>query len=211
VNRLNDFSAIEARLLELAHTTDAKITAAALAYFAPCSVDNAQRVLDDLTARGQLSMDVQDDGSIRYEMLGRQKLGHAVAQPVLRREVDRHQAIVVRDSNRSPMLAAFLSLWVPGAGQLYAGRIGAAFLWFLAVGMGYALILPGLVLHLLCIASAASSAGRGARRLAAVPSSRGLLAAGQSGTICGDGEGQESRVATAGARSFGHMPWHASC
>ena len=85
MNRLNDLSAIEARLLELSHTTDVKITAPALAYFAPCSIENAQKVLDDLAARDQLQMDVQDDGSIVYEMLGRQKLPENLRP--LRREV----------------------------------------------------------------------------------------------------------------------------
>ncbi|MBA3395711.1 MAG: hypothetical protein H0T89_23910 [Deltaproteobacteria bacterium] len=60
----------------------------------------------------------------------------------------------------SPTLAAAFSLFIPGAGQLYAGRAAAAILWFLAVTAGYALILPGLVLHLFCIVSAASSAHR---------------------------------------------------
>ncbi len=163
MTRINDLSAIEARLLELSHTTDAKISAPTLAYFAPCSIENAQRVLDDLSARGQLHMDVQDDGSISYEMLGRQKLDNV--RP-LRREVAL-SPIPRRDLQRSPrtaspLLAAFLSLWIPGAGQLYAGRAIAAVLWFLAVGAGYALILPGLILHLFCIASAASSARRAA-------------------------------------------------
>src|SRR4051794_24779905 len=82
VNRIKDPSAIEARLLELAHTTDAKITAPALAYFAPCSIEDADRVLGDLTARNQLSMEVEDDGTIVYQMLGRQKLGTPRPAPV---------------------------------------------------------------------------------------------------------------------------------
>lgn len=168
MTRLNDLSSIEARLLELAHTTDAKITAPALAYFAPCSIDDAQRVLDDLTTRGQLQMDVQDDGSITYEMLGRQKLGPNVKPqlPVLRREVDSwgpptlaHDRMVL-ERRGNPLVAAFLSLWIPGAGHLYTGRWVAAFLWFLVVGAGYALILPGLVLHMFAIASAAISAAQ---------------------------------------------------
>jgi hypothetical protein len=171
VTRLNDLGAIEARLLELAHTTDARITVSALAYFAPCSVEDAQRVVDDLTARGQLSMEVQDDGSIVYELLGRQRL----AAPVLRREVDR-PTVMYQPSRKSPLLAAFLSMWIPGAGQLYAGRWAAAFMWFLIVGLGYALILPGLVLHMFCIASAAISARRPELVLAPPPDRR-LLAA----------------------------------
>jgi hypothetical protein len=176
VNRLNDLSAIEARLLELAHTTDARITAPALAYFAPCSIADAQRLLDDLAARGQVQMDVQDDGSITYEMLGRQKLA-AARRPELRREVELISPPAVRESGRSPLVAGFLSLWIPGLGQLYAGRVMAALLWFLVVGAGYALILPGLVLHLFCIASAAASATRARPLLAGGRPVRGYLPA----------------------------------
>jgi hypothetical protein len=169
VNRTKDLSAIEARLLELAHTTDAKITAPALAYFAPCSIADANKVLDELTAKDQLSMDIDDDGTVSYRMPGRQKLGAArmaPSAPVLRRET----ALVplTRVHGASPLLAAVLSVFIPGAGHLYTGRIVAAILWFLVVGAGYALILPGLVLHLFSIASAASSAhalNAGQRRL----------------------------------------------
>jgi len=52
----------------------------------------------------------------------------------------------------SPGLAAVLSFFVPGLGQLYKGQILGGILWFLLVGLGYlALILPGLVLHVFCI------------------------------------------------------------
>jgi TM2 domain-containing membrane protein YozV len=158
VTRINDPSAIEARLLELAHTTDAKITAPALAYFAPCSIADASQVLDDLTARDQLSMDVEDDGTIVYRMPGRQKM---VAAPRrLAPAVETRALVPLRDSGASPALAAVLSVFIPGAGHLYAGRFVAALLWFLVVGAGYALILPGLVLHLFAIVSAANAAHR---------------------------------------------------
>src|SRR5215510_9858165 len=80
-HRITDASAIEARLLELAHTTEAKLTAPALAYFAPCSLEDAGRLLDDLTARDRLSMEVEDDGTIVYHMPGRQKLAAPPAPP----------------------------------------------------------------------------------------------------------------------------------
>ena len=157
-NYLTDARAIEQRMLELAHTTDTKITAPALAYFAPCTIDDAAAVLEDLASRGRLSMEVEDDGAIVYELLGRQKMAPSRAlSPVTPRvmaPVYRHH----RDA--SPMVAAALSLFVPGAGHLYAGRVIAAFLWFLVVGAGYALILPGLVLHLFSIVSAAAAASR---------------------------------------------------
>jgi hypothetical protein len=162
VNRIKDPSAIEARLLELAHTTDAKITAPALAYFAPCSIEDAQRVLDDLSTHDRLTMDVEDDGTIVYTMPGRQKIN--ASRPAtpgyipLRRET----ALVPLERGRmaSPMLAAVLTLFVPGAGHLYAGKIVAALLWFVVVGLGYALVLPGLILHLFSMVSAASAAHR---------------------------------------------------
>jgi len=57
----------------------------------------------------------------------------------------------------SPGLAAVLSFFVPGLGQLYKGQILNGIVCFFMVGLGYvALILPGLLLHLFCIIGAAS-------------------------------------------------------
>ena len=57
----------------------------------------------------------------------------------------------------SPGLAAVLSFFVPGLGQLYKGQILNGIAWFFFVLLGYAaLILPGLLLHLFCIIGAAS-------------------------------------------------------
>jgi hypothetical protein len=155
--RISDAGAIEARLLELAHTTDAKLTAPALAYFAPCSLDAAGRVLDDLTVRDRLSMEIEDDGTVVYQMPGRQKLAPPrtpVAPPFAPALVP-----VVRAAyGPSPLLAGVLSAMVPGAGHLYAERPIAAVLWFLVVGLGYTLLVPGLILHLFSIAGATSSA-----------------------------------------------------
>lgn len=158
-HRLTDAGAIEQRLLELAYTTDAKLTAPALAYFAPCSVDDAERVLEALASRDRVSMDIDDDGTIVYELRGRQKLA-ARPQPM---------ALVpaVSAPVSSPALAAVLSMFIPGAGHLYAGRVAAAVLWFLVVSAGYVLLIPGLVLHLFSMVSAAGAAAR--RNLASSP------------------------------------------
>jgi TM2 domain-containing membrane protein YozV len=57
----------------------------------------------------------------------------------------------------SPGLAAFLSFFLPGLGQLYKGQILNGIVWFFVVAVGYmALILPGLLLHLFCIIGVAS-------------------------------------------------------
>src|SRR5262245_27243200 len=116
-NRISDTSAIEARLLELAHTTDAKLTAPALAYFAPCSLDDATRVLDDLAVRDRVSMEIEDDGTIVYRLLGRQKVARVVPEPIGARPAAlRPLGHVPRHA--SPLLAAVLTVFIPGAGHL---------------------------------------------------------------------------------------------
>lgn len=56
-------------------------------------------------------------------------------------------------------VAGMLSFVLPGLGQCYKGHILSGLVWFCCVAMGYAaLVVPGIVLHLLCIAAAASGA-----------------------------------------------------
>lgn len=164
MQRTDDPAVIEHRLLELAYTTDATITAPVLAYYAACSIEDAERVLDNLVARDRIEMNIEDDGKIVYVVPDRQKLkprdeGPAYVERAL--TTIRPTPLALRGGREAnPGLAAVFSLFIPGAGQLYTGRIVAAVLWFLVVTAGYALILPGLVLHLFCIVSAASSAHR---------------------------------------------------
>lgn len=57
----------------------------------------------------------------------------------------------------SPGAAALLSFLIPGAGQMYKGKVGAGIAWFFFVFIGYIfLIIPGVILHLICIFTAAS-------------------------------------------------------
>jgi TM2 domain-containing membrane protein YozV len=57
----------------------------------------------------------------------------------------------------SPGLAAVLSFFLPGLGQLYKGQIINGIIWFFMVMCGYAaLILPGLILHFFCVLGALS-------------------------------------------------------
>jgi TM2 domain-containing membrane protein YozV len=60
-----------------------------------------------------------------------------------------------------PGVAAVLSVLIPGLGQVYAGRLAAGAVWFLATGFAYwAVLLPGFLVHALCIWSAYQSARR---------------------------------------------------
>lgn len=54
-------------------------------------------------------------------------------------------------------VAAVLSFLVPGLGQLYQGKLLIGFLWFFFVLLGYVcFIIPGIILHIACVASALS-------------------------------------------------------
>jgi hypothetical protein len=152
MTRTSDPAVIEHRLLDLAYTTDSKITAPLLAYYAPCSIEDAERVLDRLVAEDRLRLEVDDDGNIEYAMPNRVRIQSPRA---LVRQVPQSLE-PIRPTN--PAVAAILSLIVPGAGHLYAGRPVSAVVWFVVVSLGYLLlIVPGVVLHVLCIASAASA------------------------------------------------------
>jgi TM2 domain-containing membrane protein YozV len=62
------------------------------------------------------------------------------------------------ENNPSAGSAAVLSLIIPGAGQIYRGKIGKGLIWLVSVIMGYILfVVPGLILHLLCVFNAYDS------------------------------------------------------
>jgi TM2 domain-containing membrane protein YozV len=57
----------------------------------------------------------------------------------------------------SPTLAAVLSFFVPGLGQIYKGQVLNGIIWFAGVVAGYLfLVFPGIILHMWCVAGAAS-------------------------------------------------------
>jgi TM2 domain-containing membrane protein YozV len=172
LGRTHDPSVIEHRLLDLAYTTDSVITAPLLAYYAPCSIEDAERVLDRLVAGNRLRLDVDEDGNLQYVVPNRERLparaalsstspaseGRSTPTFALTRQVPDYM-----ETRQAPnaAAAAILSMIVPGAGQLYAGRPLSAVAWFALVSMGYLLlIVPGVLLHVLCVAAAGSSAHR---------------------------------------------------
>jgi TM2 domain-containing membrane protein YozV len=76
---------------------------------------------------------------------------------------ERSLELVMVDGRRyySPAAAAALSLFLPGVGQIYTGRVPQGVGWMLATGMGYLLFLiPGLILHICCIVNAAAVPAR---------------------------------------------------
>ena len=68
-----------------------------------------------------------------------------------------HVPYELRQRQWSPGVAIVLSFFIPGLGQLYRGKIGRGILWLICVTIGYfAVIVPGLVLHLICLIDASS-------------------------------------------------------
>lgn len=52
----------------------------------------------------------------------------------------------------NPGIAALLSFVLPGAGQIYRGNLFRGLMWFVFIAIGYyCFIIPGLILHFLCI------------------------------------------------------------
>ena len=154
--RTNDSAVIEHCLLDLAYTTDSVITAPLLAYYVPCRIEDAERVLDRLASENRLRLEVDDDGNVFYVFPNRQRVAPPRPQALARREPE--YELEVRHAPNAAA-AAVLSMIVPGAGQLYAGRPLSGVAWFVLVTMGYLLlVIPGVMLHILCVASAAGAA-----------------------------------------------------
>ena len=64
---------------------------------------------------------------------------------------------VIVQARPSNGVAAVLSLFIPGAGQMYKGSVGVGILWLICTVIGYLMmIVAGLILHLICICHAAS-------------------------------------------------------
>ena len=47
--------------------------------------------------------------------------------------------------------AGVLSFLIPGMGQLYKGKPISGILWFVFTILGYLFIVPGMVLHVMCV------------------------------------------------------------
>jgi TM2 domain-containing membrane protein YozV len=53
-------------------------------------------------------------------------------------------------------VAAVLSLVIPGAGQMYKGKMAMGIAWLVLTVLGYlTLLMPGLLLHFMCVFQAA--------------------------------------------------------
>jgi hypothetical protein len=145
-----EYAAFERRVLEMLFTTEMPISPAHMAYAAGVPVIEAERHLERMVEQRILTKECDlETGAVTYRYPQRALLPLA----------DR-PAPVDRTGHPSQLLAAMLSILLPGSGHMYTGRVSDGIGWMLAVFVGYVfLVLPGLVLHALCTVSAVRAAG----------------------------------------------------
>lgn len=68
---------LERKLLEMAYTTDSVITASSFAFYARCSVAEAEALLDQMAASNKLRLEADPEGAIIYVVPNRQQLASA--------------------------------------------------------------------------------------------------------------------------------------
>ncbi len=155
-----DFAAFEQLVLRVLFETDVRITPAHLAYLAAIPVKLAERHLAAMAEAGSLLVRSDADGTVEYVLPHqRRRRGWPIS------EAPATDPLAVQNASSespaplsSPHTAVLLSVLVPGAGHLYAGRSAAGLSWMTITLMGYAcFFLPGLVLHGLCLVSAAQT------------------------------------------------------
>jgi hypothetical protein len=159
-----DFEEFEQLVLKVLFETEVPVTAAHVAYLGRISVRTAERHLARMVEQGTLLVRADGDGVVEYVYPGRKPIapsatGTALVGP---------PGITIGDPffmtlrpRSNPVTAVLLSMLIPGAGHIYAGRAGAGVAWMATTLMGYACcFLPGLFLHGLCLVSAAQARSR---------------------------------------------------
>jgi hypothetical protein len=159
-----DFAAFEQLALKVLFETSDPLTAPHLAYLARIPVQRAERYLGRMVEQGSIVPRVGAQGYVEYSFAGRRDI------PEQRKVVEEHRKAEGQDDDAfadaldqddlrpevSSATAVLLSVLVPGAGHIYAGRSGAGVAWMATTLAGYACcLLPGLFLHGLCLVSAA--------------------------------------------------------
>lgn len=163
-----DFGAFEQLVLRVLFETPDPLSAPHLAYLAHIPVQRAERYLARMVEQGSILPRVNAQGQIEYGFAGRRDLRQArrIADELAtergardRGDPDGLPEEGLNEDGQpevSSATAVLLSVLVPGAGHIYAGRSGAGVAWMATTLAGYACcLLPGLFLHGLCLVSAA--------------------------------------------------------
>ena len=176
-----DFVAFEQLVLKVLFETRDPLSAPHLAYMARIPVARAERYLGRMVEQGTILPRLDTAGQVEYVFAGRRTvpkkrpavgdessdgLGAGAFDSDLRDELGRQgtpswgadagDQSDELSAEANSATAVLLSVLVPGAGHIYAGRSGAGVAWMATTLAGYACcLLPGLFLHGLCLVSAA--------------------------------------------------------
>jgi hypothetical protein len=176
-----EFGAFERLVLRVLFETHEPLTTPHLAYLSGISVQKAERFLGRMVEEGTLTPRLGANDIIEYTFAGRRQLdkerqladrewrgllrsagARADAAPGLAHlgsdgaSDEAGDSDTGEDQEANAATAVLLSVLVPGAGHIYAGRSGAGVAWMATTLVGYACcLLPGLFLHGLCLVSAA--------------------------------------------------------
>src|SRR5215470_9381186 len=166
-----DERTFERRVLGLIFRSNLPLTPVHIAYHLDIPIADARMHLDRLVAAAVLELDSDERGNIFYVYPLRPPLDTlGPPSPPRRRRRKRRRgarragvhalvptvphlpaANVEDDRPASAVAAAALSLFLPGVGQIYSGRVVQGIGWMLATAIGYLLFLvPGLILHICC-------------------------------------------------------------
>jgi TM2 domain-containing membrane protein YozV len=166
-----DFDEFEQLVLKVLFETDVPVTAAHVAYLGRTSVRTAEKHLARMVEHGTLNVRTNTAGIVEYVYPGRKPIAQHVAAdtsfgppPISAVATTTGDAffLTALRPRPSPVTAVMLSMLIPGAGHIYAGRAGAGVAWMATTLMGYACcFLPGLFLHGLCLVSAAQTRRNG--------------------------------------------------
>lgn len=159
-----DFEEFEQLVLRLLFETEFPVTAAHAAYLGRISTRLAERHLARMVEHGTLLVRTTEAGDvIEYYHPGRRLMVPGRdAQLVGPPPISIGESFLIARPKSNPFTAVLLSMLIPGAGHIYAGRPGPGVAWMATTLMGYACcFLPGLFIHGLCLVSAAR-ADRGA-------------------------------------------------
>jgi hypothetical protein len=174
-----DYGQFERRILGLIFRSNVPLTPVHMAYHLDIPIAEARAHLERMVAQGILELDSDERGNILFvyplrpplETLKppspprrrrRNRRAHRQLQTEALVPVRPQRLVPVEDDRAySPAAAAALSLFLPGVGQIYSGRVPQGVGWMLATGLGYLLFLvPGLILHICCIVNAAAQPAR---------------------------------------------------
>lgn len=167
-----DFEDFEQLVLKVVFETDLPLSAGHLAYLGRISVRNAEKKLARLVEQGTLTVRTNAAGAVEYVFPGRKPVVGASSLSVsldmggpppltIGGLMGLNEAALSLRPRPSRAAAVALSMLIPGAGHIYAGKTGAGVAWMATTLMGYACcFLPGLFLHGLCLVSAAQTRGR---------------------------------------------------